>query len=204
MAPTADNPAAASPIGAPATNSFADLGAVPGTTYYYFVLATSACGDSPLGASDAGFAGAGTGRTFGVRPTDINCANVQVSWSNSAGTTGYEVLRSTSNNSATASVIGAPASSPFNDATAVAGTTYFYWVRSLGTCGNSSLAGPDAGVRSSVPGVPASLVATDATLCDRVDLTWTATAGATSYQVVHPATNDPNAGTVVGTPTASS
>jgi len=58
----------------------------------------------------------------------------------------YEVWRNTANNSTTASRIPqSVASTSYDDTGAVAGTTYYYWVKAVNAAGTSSFSSPDSG-----------------------------------------------------------
>ena len=74
---------------------------------------------------------------------------VRISWTASAGATGYEVYRGTTNNSATAIKITATdvVGSIFDDLTAISGTTYFYWIKAKSAGGASGFSGVASGYR---------------------------------------------------------
>ena len=85
-------------------------------------------------------------------PTGVSASDgtftdkVQVSWTASAGATYYQVFRHTSNNSSSAiSLTSSHPSSPYNDTSAVAGTTYYYWVKACNSAGCSSFSASDSG-----------------------------------------------------------
>jgi hypothetical protein len=65
---------------------------------------------------------------------------VHVTWTASANASAYAVYRSTSNNPATATRINSSdaTGSSYNDTTAVAGTTYWYWVKARNNSGTLS------------------------------------------------------------------
>lgn len=75
---------------------------------------------------------------------------VRVTWLSSSGAAGYEVWRGTSSSSSgavritTTDVNG----TLFDDTTAVAGTTYWYWVRARNTAGTSPLSAANSGYRA--------------------------------------------------------
>lgn len=84
----------------------------------------------------------------GVAATDGTlCDRVSVSWNPVSGATSYQVWRSTTNNSATASMEGLTGSSPYADFTATPATPYYYWVKAANACGPSGFSASDAGVR---------------------------------------------------------
>lgn len=87
-------------------------------------------------------------------PTGVSASDgtftdrVQVSWSASAGATHYQVFRNTSNNSSSATLLSSSfPSSPYNDTSAVAGTTYYYWIKACNSSGCSSFSASDSGYR---------------------------------------------------------
>ena len=87
-------------------------------------------------------------------PTGISASDgtftdkVQVSWSASTGATYYQVFRNTSNDSSSAILLSSSfPSSPYNDTSAVAGTIYYYWIKSCNSVGCSSYSASDSGYR---------------------------------------------------------
>jgi hypothetical protein len=74
---------------------------------------------------------------------------VRVTWTAVTGATAYEVWRSTTNSSASATKISATdiTTATFDDTTAVLGTTYFYWVKAKNTGGTSAFSASDSGYR---------------------------------------------------------
>ncbi|HMZ20249.1 MAG TPA: cytochrome c peroxidase, partial [Blastocatellia bacterium] len=79
---------------------------------------------------------------------------VTISWDTMRNATNYRVFRNTLNDAAGAVELGPTAAGSFNDATAVAGQTYFYWVRSENGNVQSSLSAPDQGARANVVNGP--------------------------------------------------
>jgi len=63
---------------------------------------------------------------------------VAVTWDAASGATGYRIFRHTSNNSASATQIGTAVSTTYDDTAAVAGTTYYYWVKAVNAEGSFS------------------------------------------------------------------
>jgi hypothetical protein len=127
---------------------------------------------------------------------------VQVTWSSSAGATYYEIHRATSSGG-TKSLLGSPAASPYDDTSAVAGTTYYYWVKACNSWGCSDFSAYDTGYRSGTPpSPPTNVVASDGTYTDRVQVTWSSSAGATYYEI-HRATSSGGTKSLLGSPAAS-
>jgi hypothetical protein len=202
-----DDSGTAAQIGTDSASPFDDTSATPGVSYFYWVTATNACGVSGFSNSDSGLRDATpTPAPTGVSASDgTSCTTVTVSWSAVAGATSYQIWRNTVNNSATAAQIATDTASPYDDATAAAATTYFYWVRAVGPCGTSAFGTPDSGARGSgsAPAAPGRVRATDGA-CNAVTVTWRASSGATSYQVWRgTSTNSANA-VLIGTSTTLS
>src|SRR5262249_51263090 len=108
-----------------------------------------------------------------------------LSWTASTGATSYNVYRGTSagGESATALASGVSATS-FTDSTAVNGTTYYYTVRAVNAGGTSASSNEVAATPQAPalpPPAPTGLSATADT--GQVSLSWTASTGATSYNV---------------------
>ena len=74
---------------------------------------------------------------------------VRLTWTASPGATGYQVYRSTTNNSATATLLNGTdvTGTLFDDLTAVSGTTYFYWVKADNAAGTSGFSAVASGSR---------------------------------------------------------
>jgi hypothetical protein len=87
----------------------------------------------------------------GVAASDGAYADkVGVTWSVVSGATAYEVWRATTNNSAKATRVAADiATASFDDTTANAGVTYWYWVKAKNASGTSGFsASGNSGVRA--------------------------------------------------------
>ncbi len=85
--------------------------------------------------------------TTSVTASDSTAGQVNVSWTTVPGATNYAVTRNTSNTEAGATLVGNTAATSLSDATAVPGTSYFYFVRATqGDVGAPTrLVGSDAG-----------------------------------------------------------
>ena len=92
----------------------------------------------------------------GVAASDGSYNNkIGISWDPIRGATRYQVFRSTLNDAATAVSIGTTVEGTLFDLAAVAGQSYFYWVRAENTSSMSSLSAADTGFRAN--GTPAAL-----------------------------------------------
>jgi FtsP/CotA-like multicopper oxidase with cupredoxin domain len=167
-------------LGSPTGLTFDDTIATPAVTYYY---AVKAC----LGSFCSGYSANNTGWRNLSAPATVQASDgtftdkVQVIWTASSGATSYQVYRATTNVPATGTNLGSPASSPYNDTTAVPGVTYYYWVKACKATVCSAFSASDTGWRNLLP--PTNLLASDGTYTTHVRLTWTAASGATSYDV---------------------
>ena len=194
---TINDSASASLAGNASGTPFVDT-PTAGITYFYWIRATNTCGASAFSTPDQGARSAVPDVPTSVAASDnASCAQVNISWSPSAGVVNYEVWRSTTNNSAAASLIASPAGPAYTDFPANAGTQYYYFIKSTNTCGQSAFSASDAGSRTAIPAAPSSLVASDGTSCDQVALSWSGVSGATSYAVLRNTINDSGSALVI-------
>jgi hypothetical protein len=167
-------------------------------------------------------------------PTGVSASDgtwsdrVRILWNASAGATSYHVYRNTTNDTGTATDLGYTTGPGADDMSAVAGTTYWYWVKAFNALGGSPFSSPDTGYRSTTPvatptptpisptptvtptlppappPAPGGVSASDGTFTDRVRVTWNASAGATSYHVYRNTTNDSGSSLSLATVTSTS
>ena len=143
---TSDSSSGATQIGAPATTSYDDTTATPGTTYYYFVKACNTGGCSNFSASDSGYRAMSA--PVGVTASDGTYTDkIQASWTASSGADSYQVYRNASDSSSGATQIGAPATTSYDDNTATPGATYYYFVKACNGVVCSGFSTSDSGYR---------------------------------------------------------
>ncbi len=178
-------------VGTPAGTTYADKNLTNGTAYYYVVTAVSATGESAN--SNQASATPTAAATAPVPPLNLTATggNQQVSlaWTASAGATSYNVKRAPSNGGPYTTV-ASPAGTSYTDTTVTNGTPYYYVVTAVNAAGqsgnsNQATATPMAAPTAPVP--PLNLTATGGN--QQVSLAWTASTGATSYNVKRSATN---------------
>jgi len=120
--------------------------------------------------------------TVPLAPTGLTALfagdRVNLSWNASSGATGYKVKRGTSSGAETTLVIGVPGTA-FSDTT-VTGGGWFYVVSALGAGGESGNSN-EVSVMVTVPAAPTGLTARRAG--DRINLSWTGSAFAATYNV---------------------
>ncbi len=164
-----------------------DTSAEVGTTYYYWVQAVNSVGESDLSSSNSGW------RAYAVpdAPTDVSAsdgtstAGVTITWTGVSSATSYSVWRSTSSSSSSASEIksGLTATS-YTDTTAVAGTTYYYWVKATNQGGASAFSAYDTGYRAiAAPSAPTGVTASDGLSSTEIIVSWNSVSSAASYSV---------------------
>jgi fibronectin type 3 domain-containing protein len=185
------------------TTSYASGGLTNGTTYYYVVSALNSGGESPNSTQVAATPQAPpppapTG--LAATPGD---GQVALTWTASAGATSYRVKRSTVNGGPYTTV-GSPTATSYTDPGLTNGTTYYYVVSAVNSAGESpnsaqATAMPKAAVTP--PAAPTGVAATPGDA--QVALTWTASSGATSYNVKRSTVNG-GPYTTVGNPTSTS
>lgn len=174
-------------VGASATTSYVDTTAVNGVTYYYQVTADTATGEGPASAQSPGVTPAvpvaAPPAPTGVSVTAGN-AQVTVTWTAVAGASSYSVYRSTSAASQ-GSKIGSTSTPQYVDNAVNNGTTYFYVVTADNTAGEGAASATSSGVTPAVPvAAPVAPAGLNAVAGNgQVTISWTAVAGAASYNV---------------------
>lgn len=147
-------PAVAYRSGLTAT-TFTDLGLTAGTTYYYWVTAFNAVGESPA-AGPASYEAGAPGPPQSLSATaSTKCTNkgkpvcdVALAWSAPLASGGspviqYDVYRSTSNTMPNTTIANGVTTTSYTDSKVAAGTTYYYWVTAVSITGyQGSAAGP--------------------------------------------------------------
>jgi fibronectin type 3 domain-containing protein len=170
-------------LGVPAT-AYLDTGVTNGTAYDYRIQAVNAGGVSFY--SDHVTA---TPVNTGIPsvPTGLAAAagdgEVDLSWSASAGATSYNVKRSTSDGGPYTTIAPGVTATAFTDTNVTNGTTYYYVVSAVnanGESANSAQVSAKPGA-AAAPDAPTGLTASAGD--GEVDLSWSASAGATSYNV---------------------
>jgi fibronectin type 3 domain-containing protein len=170
-------------LATPTAPSYADNSVTNGTKYYYVVSAYNSYGQSanssevnatpmaPPPSAPAGLA-AIAGNT-----------QVSLTWTASTGATSYHAKRSATSGGPY-TLVSSPTTANFTDTALTNGTIYYYVVSALNSAGesaNSSEANATPAAPATPPAAPTGLGATGGNA--QVSLTWTASAGATSYHL---------------------
>jgi autotransporter-associated beta strand protein len=168
------------PVATTTTTSHLDTTVANGTAYHYVVSATTAAGTS----ADSDQASA-TPIPPPATPADLaatpGAAVVVLTWSASAGATGYKLKRALASGGPFTTIQTQPGTG-FNDLSVINGVSYYYKISAFNDGGDSpdsALAGP--AIPQGVPAIPAGFTATASNLS--VILTWSAVPGASSYNL---------------------
>ena len=127
---TDSNPTGATALG-PQSSGYADVPPSPGQIYYYWVLASNSTSSSTSDWSTANSGYRKLTAPGSVAATENLSDRVTVTWGNVAGETGFGIWRHTADVSGSATCIGSVAADvlTYDDVTAAAGQTYYYWIR---------------------------------------------------------------------------
>ena len=137
-------------LGTTSNTTYGDTTASTMVTYYYFVKATNSYGTSGYSTYDTGY------RSDGRPPSPTNViasdgtdpGKVQVTWTASLWATSYTIYRATSTSRrATKVAIGTATGTTYDDTTASAGVTYYYYVTASNSYGTSGLSAYNTGYR---------------------------------------------------------
>ena len=157
-----------------------------------------------LNATCLGNCGSNTATT----PTNVQASDgtfndkVQITW-NGSGSNFFRVYRNTTNSSSTATALGSwQTSFSYDDYSATARVTYYYFVRAASNSSGSNISAfstSNSGYRSSVPVVttPTNVQASDGSYTDRVRVTWSGTSG-NYFRVYRNTTNSSSTATALG------
>ena len=132
------------------TTYYEDTTASVMVNYYYYVKASNSIGTSGYSAYDKGYRSDGRPPP----PTNVSASDgtytdkVQVTWTASPNADSYTVYRATSTSSwVTKTALGTIPNTPFEDTTASAGKTYYYWVKASNSYGTSGFSAYNTGYR---------------------------------------------------------
>ena len=149
---------------------------------FAMLLACNACSNS---GSNSG--SNGDGNSAPAPPTNLTATagnqQASLSWTASGGATSYHVKRGTASGGPYTAV-GSPAGTTYADTSLTNGTAYYYVVTAVnatGESGNSNQATATPSAAPTAPAPPVNLTATGGN--QQVSLAWTASTGATSYNV---------------------
>jgi fibronectin type 3 domain-containing protein len=159
--------------------SYSDTGLTAGATWYYVVSASNT-GESVDSTEASATTLAET--PSGLAATVVSSSAIDLTWSATAGATGYDVKRSTSAGGPFDTIASGVTATAFSDSGLNAATTYHYVVAATNAAGASpDSASVNATTLPLPPATPSGLVATPGIA--QVSLTWSTVSGATGYTV---------------------
>ena len=155
---------------------------------FAMLLACNACSNSGSNSANNG-----DGNSAPAAPTNLSATpgNQQASltWTPSGGAIGYNVKRGTASGGPYTTV-GSPVGTTYADTRLTNATAYYYVVTAVnatGESGNSNQATATPAAAPTAPSAPLNLTATGGN--QQVSLAWTASTGATSYNVKRAVSN---------------
>ena len=154
-------PAGATALG-PQNSGFTDA-PTAGQLYYYWVVASNSTSSSTGDWSTANSGYVKLTAPGSVAATENLSDRVTVTWGNVTGETGFGIWRHTADVSGSAACIGSVAADvlTYDDTTAAAGQTYYYWVRATNStsASQSDFSASDTGLKTlSEPTTAASAI----------------------------------------------
>ena len=162
-----------------ASPNWTDTGLINGTGYFYVVTALNGVAESASSTEVST-------TPVGPPPVPANFTAVSgnglvtLTWTASSGATSYNIKRSTTDGSGYLP-IDTSASATYADSTVINGTAYYYVVTAVGANGESAVSAQASATPLAPPAAPTGLTATASNAT--VTLTWTASTGATSYNI---------------------
>jgi len=155
---------------------------------FAMLLACNACSNSGSNSANNGDGNSAPAAPINLSATAGN-QQASLTWTAGGGATSYNVKRGTASGGPYTTV-GSPAGTTYADTSLTNGTAYYYVVTAVdatGESGNSNQATATPKAGSTAPAAPLNLTATGGN--QQVSLAWTASTGATSYNVKRAATN---------------
>lgn len=126
----------------------------------------------------------------GLSATAVSSSQIDLSWTASSGATGYNVKRSTTSGGPFTTIASNVTSTSYNDTGLSESTTYHYVVSAVNAGGESAdSTQASATTHTNPPATPSGLAAT-ADSASRINLTWSASSGAASYNVKRATVSD--------------
>ncbi|MGO8674134.1 MAG: choice-of-anchor tandem repeat GloVer-containing protein, partial [Capsulimonadaceae bacterium] len=185
------------------TTSYTDTGLTNGVKYFYKVAAVNSSGTSTQSTE----ASATPEPAVPAAPTGLaaTAGNTQVSlsWTASLEATAYTVYRATTSGAEGSTPISSATSTSYTNTGLTNGVTYFYKVAAVNGSGTSTQSTEaSATPKPPIPAVPTGLAATAGNT--QVSLSWTASLGATSYNVYRGTSSGAEGTTAIGTSTTTS
>lgn len=169
------------------STEYTDRSPANGESYYYVVSAVNGGGESFNSSETSATPLAPPAAVAGLSAVP-GSAQVSLSWDASAGASTYTVKRSTVRGGHYGTIAIGVGATSFIDTTVTNGTPYYYVVSAANPGGESSNSPEVAAKPVAAPAPPSGLTAQPGN--GHVALNWTASAGATSYNIKRATTTD--------------
>ncbi|HZL36210.1 MAG TPA: hypothetical protein VFC78_12910 [Tepidisphaeraceae bacterium] len=167
--------------------TYVDSGLTDGVTYSYEVTATNAVGEGP-----ASTAVSATPQVAPAAPilqsvtASSSSIAINVQWAASSGDATYNVQRATASGGPYVTVASGVSATSYIDTGVAGGTKYYYVVSAVSSAGIQSSNSGEVSA-TTIPNAPQNLLATAGNA--QVTLSWTASFGAASYDLLRSITN---------------
>jgi endoglucanase len=142
----------------------------------------------------------------GLLVTGNTTSSISLRWDAVPGATGYEIQRAPGASGGTFAVVGTTTGTTFTDAGLATNATFRYRIVAVNAAGASPPSATQVGTTGTMPpppSAPAGLTVSGTT-SSSVSLSWTASAGATSYQILRAPGTTGGTFAAVGTATGTS
>ena len=166
--------------------TYNDTGLAASTAYYYVVSAVNAGGESANSAQASATTQAPPpppAAPTGLTATAASSTQINLSWTASTGATSYNVKRATVSGGPYTTVATGVTGTTYNNTGLTASTTYYYVVSAVNTAGESPNSAQASATTPANPPPPAPTGLTATAGNAQVTLSWTASTGATSYNI---------------------
>lgn len=163
--------------------AYADGTVTGGMTFYYQVRAVS--GSSLSDPSNEASATLVPVAPAGLTASAASPTQINLSWSDVTGESGYKLERSTNGATWTQVATTAAGVTSYQDVGLSGGSTYYYRVRAWNSAGNSGYSSQASAATPAAPTPPAAPANLSAAAVDsyRINLTWADVAGETGYKI---------------------
>jgi hypothetical protein len=171
-------------LGTTSATRWDDAGVASDGVYYYWVAVSNVAGVGPLSPGDSGYSRLPAPADLAAsRATLTN--RITVEWAMVPGALMYDVWRGALDTEEGAMMIATVSSNRYDDTTAADRSPWYYRIKARNALTTSAFSASITGERavSEVPGIPASLSASDGIYTGMVRVTWAPAALATGYQV---------------------